>query len=131
MAQYSIKSTKLYFSRGHFWNGRVGDWVLSSWNFFHLARSSILSSQVAQPWAHRRIHSKGSNWKRNFIFILYCPESKSHRGKCDLQAVLTERKVPWLAHKVLSRRHKALCQACKAPFGKCEVDFVVLQFDGF
>jgi hypothetical protein len=33
-----LKGAKPHFSRGHFWNGRVGDWVLSSWNFFHLAR---------------------------------------------------------------------------------------------
>jgi sensor histidine kinase regulating citrate/malate metabolism len=34
----SLKRAKPHFSRGHFWNGSVGDWVLSSWNFFHLAR---------------------------------------------------------------------------------------------
>ena len=33
-----LKRAKPHFSRGHFWNGRVVDWVLSSWNFFHLAR---------------------------------------------------------------------------------------------
>jgi len=33
-----LKRAEPHFSRGHFWNGRVGDWVLSSWNFFHLAR---------------------------------------------------------------------------------------------
>ena len=33
-----LKRAELHFSRGHFRNGRVVDWVLSSWNFFHLAR---------------------------------------------------------------------------------------------
>jgi predicted RND superfamily exporter protein len=33
-----LKRAEPHFSRGHFWNGRVVDWVLSSWNFFHLAR---------------------------------------------------------------------------------------------
>jgi hypothetical protein len=54
----TLKRAKPYFSRGHFWNGRLGDCVLSSWNFFHLARWSNLSSQVAQPWAHRRTHNR-------------------------------------------------------------------------